>query len=70
MTLCASCFAPTPKFAPTLLHFMAENGNKLDCIMRLQRTLLCGTRNDPPTAFELNVIIFLKKIINHQATFT
>ncbi|XP_073987917.1 myosin-VIIa-like isoform X2 [Rhodnius prolixus] len=62
MTLCASCFAPTPKFAPTLLHFMAENGNKLDCIMRLQRTLLCGTRNDPPTAFELNALKVLKPI--------
>ncbi|KAK9510703.1 hypothetical protein O3M35_005438 [Rhynocoris fuscipes] len=62
MTLCASCFAPSPKLAPTLIHFMAENGNKLDCIMRLQRTLLNGPRNDPPTAFELNALKSLKPI--------
>ncbi|XP_014247887.1 myosin-VIIa-like isoform X2 [Cimex lectularius] len=56
MNLCASCFAPSSKFAPTLLHFMASNGNKLGCIMTLQRTIHNGPRNEPPTSFELNAL--------------
>lgn len=55
LSLCIGCFAPTDKFAKYLRCFIAEGppGYAPYCEERLNRTLLNGTRHQPPSWLEL-----------------
>jgi len=55
LSLCIGCFAPTDKFVKYLRCFIAEGppGYAPYCEERLNRTMLNGTRHQPPSWLEL-----------------
>ncbi|KAL1124415.1 hypothetical protein AAG570_001044 [Ranatra chinensis] len=59
MYLCCGCFAPSLKFTPVLFNFIESHKGRLqeNCRTILQRTLQNGTRNQPPSQFELKAAL-------------
>lgn len=58
LSLCVGCFAPSEKFVSYLRAFIREGppGYAPYCEDRLKRTFNNGTRNQPPSWLELQVI--------------
>jgi myosin-7 len=58
LSLCVGCFAPSEKFVNYLRAFIREGppGYAPYCEDRLKRTFNNGTRNQPPSWLELQVI--------------
>lgn len=61
LSLCVGCFAPSEKFVSYLRAFIREGppGYAPYCEERLKRTFNNGTRNQPPSWLELQVLLFL-----------
>ncbi|EDW71197.1 myosin-VIIa [Drosophila virilis] len=59
LSLCLSCFPPTPNFEPYLRSYMKVGTAKLQaapCLQHLERTLVNGARSQPPSLLELQAI--------------
>ena len=65
LTLCIGCFAPTEKFVRTLRNFIQTNYADYApfIVSRLQRIFSNGTRNQPPSWFELKAIKHKESIV-------
>lgn len=79
LSLCVGCFAPSDKFVKHLRSFIRDGppGYAPYCEERLKRTFNNGTRNQPPSWLELQVVtnnisknIFEKKyLVNFENIF-
>ena len=58
LSLCVGCFAPSDKFVKHLRSFIRDGppGYAPYCEERLKRTFNNGTRNQPPSWLELQVV--------------
>lgn len=59
LSLCLSCFPPSKEFEPHLRSFMKQGTAQLQAtpsLQRLERTLVNGSRCQPPSLFELHAI--------------
>ena len=63
LSLCVGCFAPSDKFVKHLRSFIRDGppGYAPYCEERLKRTFNNGTRNQPPSWLELQVVVIPKK---------